>query len=127
MVPNLIDKNKAISALGEEPVVWIGSDYELGERNQWRSDRAAIEAIDCEECTYHFGKWVEVHGYASPGGTPIFVCGTCGGSEHQYGIEFHHRKMVCYDCGSINSYPWEKTLEEQIQEEEKWKKTGTNG
>lgn len=60
-----------------------------------------------------FGKWVKDTGnYITPGGDPIFVCGCCGGSSHLYGVEFRRRKMICDECGSINSYPWEKTYEE---------------
>ena len=54
-----------------------------------------------------FGKWKELEGgYLTPGGTPIYVCGECGGSEHLHGVEYPRRKMVCDQCGSINSYPW---------------------
>ena len=60
-----------------------------------------------------FGKWQKAMGaYMTPGGTPVYVCSRCGGTEHLYGVEFPERKMVCDDCGSINSYPWEKTIEE---------------
>lgn len=64
-----------------------------------------------------FGKWKELKGgYLTPGGTPIYVCGECGGSEHLHGVEYPRRKMVCDQCGSINSYPWEKTYEEEEAE-----------
>lgn len=43
----LISRQDAIDALGEEPEVWHDdSDYELGLRNQWRRDVAAIKAVD---------------------------------------------------------------------------------
>ena len=60
-----------------------------------------------------FGKWKEVHGYVTPGGDPVFACGLCGGSEHVHGVEHPRRKTVCDNCGQINSYPWEKTYEEE--------------
>ena len=48
------------------------------------------------------GKWKQVKiGYASPGGTPIFACGACGGSEH-----------LRDNCGRINIYPWERAHEQ---------------
>lgn len=60
-----------------------------------------------------FGKWQKLSGdWITPGGEPVYVCGKCGGSEHLYGIEFRKRKMVCDECGSINSYPWEETIEQ---------------
>lgn len=65
-----------------------------------------------------FGKWKKKIGsYMTPGGTPIYVCGRCGGTEHLYGAEFPKRKMICDDCGSINSYPWEKTIEQTERSE----------
>ena len=62
-----------------------------------------------------FGKWKRVHGYMTPGGTPVYVCENCGGSWHLHGSEFPKRKLVCDDCGSINIYPWEKSYEEDEQ------------
>ena len=59
-----------------------------------------------------FGRWKKVHGYISPGGTPAFVCGNCGGSEHLHGVEYPRRKIICDNCGQINIYPWEKAYEE---------------
>ena len=59
-----------------------------------------------------FSKWQKVSGGFTPGGTPVYVCGSCGGSEHLYGVEYRKRKMICDECGSINSYPWEETIEE---------------
>ena len=62
----------------------------------------------------HIGRWKRKEGsYMTPGGTPIFVCAECGGTEHLHGAEFPYRKMYCEDCGSINAYPWEKLYEEE--------------
>ena len=33
------------------------------------------------------GKWVKVHGYATPGGDPVWCCSECGKGLHVYGIE----------------------------------------
>lgn len=41
----LIDRQAAIDALGEEPMVWTDSDEELATLNQWKRDRTAIEAL----------------------------------------------------------------------------------
>ena len=52
--------------------------------------------------------WKKVHGYVTPGGDPVWACGTCGGDEHAYGIETQgdwHR--VCRVCGRPNLYPYE--------------------
>lgn len=43
---DLIKKADAIKALKEtEPTVWVGSDYELGQKNQWSLDILAIECL----------------------------------------------------------------------------------
>ena len=44
---DLISRQAAIDALGERPLVWDEhtDEYELGQRNQYDSDRAAIEAL----------------------------------------------------------------------------------
>lgn len=63
---------------------------------------------------FKFGKWKKLEGhYITPGGTPLYVCAQCGGSQHLHGVEFSRRKMVCDDCGCVNSYPWEKTYDEE--------------
>ena len=58
------------------------------------------------------GKWKQLYGYATPGGTPVFVCGHCGGSQHLYGAEYPKRKLYCEQCGRINIYPWERAQEQ---------------
>ena len=42
---DVIYRQDAIDSLGEEPPVWNDEDYEIAERNQWRADVAAIEAV----------------------------------------------------------------------------------
>ena len=42
---NLIDRQAALDALGEEPPVWYDGEDEIAERNQWRRDVAAIKAL----------------------------------------------------------------------------------
>ena len=60
---DLIDRQKAIESLGEEPMVWNDDDaFALGERNQWRCDVEAIkrvlsaesEIVRCKDCK-HYG------------------------------------------------------------------------
>ena len=59
------------------------------------------------------GRWEELHGgYVTPGGTPIYVCAKCGKSQHLYGVEYRLRKVFCENCGTVNLYPWEKSIEE---------------
>jgi hypothetical protein len=39
----------AIDALGEEPEIWCETDEEAAMRNQWETDKAAIEAVESED------------------------------------------------------------------------------
>ena len=41
----LIDKQQAVDALGERPMIWTEDDYELGQANQYDADKAAIENL----------------------------------------------------------------------------------
>lgn len=60
-----------------------------------------------------FGRWVETSGnYLTPGGTPMYECGHCGGSNHLHGAEYKKRKIICDNCGQINIYPFETAYEE---------------
>ena len=54
------------------------------------------------------GKWIEVYGYATAGGDPVWKCSNCGCAEHVYGIEHPNKQIVCSVCGSTNKYPWEQ-------------------
>lgn len=59
------------------------------------------------------GRWKQLKGdFTTPGGTPYYVCGACGGSGHLHGCEYPRRKVICDACGRINIYPWEKAYEE---------------
>ena len=58
--------------------------------------------------TIQVSRWKQLHGYATPGGTPLYVCGTCGGSQHLHGAEYPKIKLICDSCGAVNIYPWEQ-------------------
>lgn len=53
---DLNDRQEEIDALGERPMVWIGSDYALRERNQYDADVRAIETVPSAqpECAKDF-------------------------------------------------------------------------
>lgn len=61
----------------------------------------------------NIGRWVkkDMTGYMTPGGTPMYACGKCGGSEHLHGAEYSKRKILCDNCGRVNIYPWESAYE----------------
>lgn len=46
---DLISRQSAIEALGEEPEVWNDTDEEIATRNQWRADVDAIKAAPSAE------------------------------------------------------------------------------
>lgn len=55
---DLIGRQAAIDALGEEPLVWNEDDAgEVTERNQWKQDVAAIKALPSAE---RRGRWIAV-------------------------------------------------------------------
>lgn len=70
------------------------------------------EAIVLLQKPVRVSRWVKVTGdFTTPGGTPYFVCGRCGGSGHLYGVEYNKRKVLCDGCGCVNIYPWEQAHE----------------
>lgn len=58
---DLISRQAALDALGEEPLVWHEGEDEIAERNQWRRDVNAIKAVPsvqpdiimCKDCKRH--------------------------------------------------------------------------
>ena len=52
-------------------------------------------------------KWINVHGYATPGGDPVWCCPECGKGRHVYGVEHNsygrdiadHQWVACPNCG----------------------------
>ena len=59
-----IDRQAAIDALGERPMVWTSDDdYALGERNQYDIDRLAIETVPSADVQpVRHGKWIDKSG-----------------------------------------------------------------
>lgn len=53
------------------------------------------------------GYWKKVHGYATPGGDPVWACSECGKGIHVYGIEHSSygkdvadgQWVACPNCG----------------------------
>lgn len=81
-------------------------------------DITFIKGMRLDRKLPEFGRWKQVPSGMTPGGTPMYACSICGGSEHLYGTEFPRRKVLCNDCGSVNFYPWEKLADPIIPEEE---------
>ena len=127
----LIRRQDALDALGEEPPVWYDGEDEIAERNQWRRDVNAIKAVPSAQPEYteqdvrdsfnsgyacgmeaaqpKTGKWITVHGFCTPGGDPVWACSECGKGVHVYGIEHNSygcdvsdgRWKACPNCGAM--------------------------
>ena len=64
--------------------------------------------VDAEPVRH--GRWVkvEVHGYCTPGGDPVWACSECGKGVHVYGIEHgtygadiaDDQWVSCPNCGA---------------------------
>ena len=92
---DLIDRQAAISALGEEPEVWMDDDdYTLGQRNQWRYDVTALKAVPSAQTERKKGKWVRCD---TDGFRNMRKCSECGAR-----IDIHEefRSFFCYHCGA---------------------------
>lgn len=70
-----ISRQAAIDAFGERPMVWVGSDYGLGARNQYDADVLALETVlpaQPERKVFEgmsdaeFEKWLYEHGICNP-------------------------------------------------------------
>lgn len=55
----------------------------LTERTAFKYDVESAPVVEERKTGY----WVEVHGYATPGGDPVWACSECGKGLHVYGIE----------------------------------------
>lgn len=61
MKDDTISRKAAIEALGERPMVWVESDYELGARNQYDADVLALETVPSVQPEKHTDKRTETH------------------------------------------------------------------
>lgn len=71
---DLIRRREAIAALGERPLVWVGSAYEIGARNQYDCDRLAVETtptVDAVPVVH--GRWIEISS-----SNHTYKCSECG-------------------------------------------------
>ena len=87
-VGDIISRQDAIDALGERPMVWAESDYELGARNQYDADVLALETLPSAERKK--GRWIT----KSTNGEMFDVCSACG-----Y-VEWDDSHNYCPNCGA---------------------------
>lgn len=65
---DLISRQAAIDALGEEPMVWTDNDYAVGQKNQWQLDRLAIETVPSAQV------WIPVSERLPERGDRVLTC-----------------------------------------------------
>jgi len=103
-----MDREKVIKGLGRVANAIV--DGYITEPNM--ACNTINDAIRLLQQPVTISRWVKVSGdFTTPGGTPYFVCGQCGGSGHLYGVEYSKRKVLCDGCGCVNIYPWERAHE----------------
>ena len=96
MKDDMISRQAALDALGEEPPVWYDGDDEIAERNQWRRDVAAIKALPTAQPKK--GRWISAD--AMFHGVP-FYCSECGENTRDT-VMGKPRWKYCPMCGSYN-------------------------
>lgn len=75
-----IDKQEAIDALGERPISWTDSEYELGKQNQYDEDiLALIDVPTVEVEPVRHGRWI-IKSNPENGWYKI-TCSECGEDE----------------------------------------------
>ena len=99
---------------------WCLAEYDKRHQGPPGGARKIIEEAPTVQ-ERKIGRWIKdpkAENCLTPGGTPYYVCDQCGGSGHLHGIEFPRRKVFCDQCGSVNVYYWEQTIEEIEQKSE---------
>ena len=77
---DLISRQAAIDALGEEPPVWCDEEYEIAERDQWRADIEAIESVPSADRPR--GEWISKEELIDAINDAQFVYDGDGHKEH---------------------------------------------
>ena len=94
---DLISRQAAIDALGEEPPVWYDGEDEIAERDQWRRDVAAIKALPSAEPERINGHWIDAVIPNDSGGLPVIVCDKC---NTFFPLQFGDGHNFCPNCGA---------------------------
>ena len=103
-------RHKFYKAIGNwETEIYMTADEARNVLQELESQSATLEKLRTRRGS--LGRWKPVN-TMTPGGTPYYECGICGGSGHLHGAEYPKRKMICDVCGAVNIYPYEKAYEE---------------
>ena len=83
---DLISRQAAIDALGEEPEVWDDDDeYGMGQRSEWCYIKKTIEKLPSAQPERKIGEWIKVDPH-------IVICPFCKKASSP--------KNFCADCGA---------------------------
>lgn len=95
---DLIRRQDAIDALGEEPLVWSECDeYDVATRNQWRYDIECIKDVPSVELERQKGEWhyhIEDPPYCQDSAVQCSLCGRV------YFCEEFSDWRYCPSCGA---------------------------
>lgn len=97
MSRELIYRDEAIKALGEEPPVWNDEYHEIAEREQWRSDVKAIEAVPSAQPEKEIAKRVLWSGWKGTRYTR-YKCPNCN-------KPVKNDDVYCHRCGQKLMFP----------------------
>lgn len=94
---DLISREEAIYALGERPLVWNDSDYDLGARAQYDYDVLALKELPSAQQERKKGRWIDI---TKCGGAPLYKCSECGDLVFD-------ESYYCPNCGADMKETWE--------------------
>ena len=93
---DLIDRQMAIDALGEEPEVWEDDDeYGMGQRSEWCHIKKTIEKLPTAHPKRKKGKWTN---HRNDDGHNIADCDQCGNAIQWFDGDEVPR--YCCMCGA---------------------------
>lgn len=95
---DLIDRQAAIEALGEQPLAWEQGEYEDGLIAQWESDVEAIKNLPPAQPEQRTGRWIPAD---SQCGIRCSICGVpvddfCHSIDY---IDLDYEPNFCPNCG----------------------------
>lgn len=85
---DLVSRQAAIEALGEEP--YGDTDYDLGLRNQWKWDVEAIKALSSAKSKT--GRWISLDDFRGKYNEYGYKCSECG-------EQCDYKENYCPNCG----------------------------
>jgi len=102
---------KRLPSAEEESFEWCDTCKEYDQEKHCcpRWSKIINQTVEEIRGTTAVGEWVKVHGFATPGGDPVWKCSNCGKGVHVYGIEHgtygadiaDHQWVACPNCGAV--------------------------